>query len=90
MSLQNLSLKQQKSSSFHEFTANFLENFKIIMNAKLIKYRDPVLSQKNRAKSNRKLEYSLVFCNSHENLNIKFHIMGLHLRKYSTGVPTSY
>jgi hypothetical protein len=47
MSLQILSLKQQKSSSFHEFSANFLENFKIIMNAKLIKYRDPVLSQKN-------------------------------------------
>jgi hypothetical protein len=90
MSLQNLSLKQQKSSSFHEFSADSHENFKIIMNAELIKYRDPVLSQRNWAKSNRKLEYSLIFCNSHENLNIKFHIMGLHLRKYSDGVPTSW
>ena len=28
-----LSLKQQKSSSFHEFSADSHENFKIIMNA---------------------------------------------------------
>ena len=68
MSLQILSLKQQKSSSFHEFSANFLENFKIIMNAKLIKYRDPILSLKLEPKATKKLEYSLVFCNSHENL----------------------
>ena len=87
MSLQILSLKQQKSSSFHEFSADSHENFKIIMNAELIKYRDPVLSLKIEPKAT---ENRLVFGNSHENLNIKFHITGLHLRKYSTGVPTSY